>query len=518
MINSLSKVSYRLLGMVFSFGLAAGCLADSGGAGTAYRPISVDGFHDAIKHWNDRTGETGAAYYELDQIEAIADNLLLYQRDSGGWPSNQHPLRVASAGERARALEQKSLADASFDNRNIYPQIEYLSEVFRQTGKHRYRDGALKGLRYTLDRQYPNGGWAHSPDRTDLAYFRHITIADEVMPGVLTFLRKVAAGDYPFDYLDEKLRRQAARAVVKGDALLLDLQVRIDGKRTGWAGQYHEEILQPAKGRAYELPGILAWETVPVLEYLMSIPTPSKNVVEAVNGGAAWLESASLSGFRIDRVKAASQRFDFHNANYDLVVVDDAAAKPIWARFYDLETSEPFLANRDGKRVSQLSEVDVERRTGYSWYGYWPAKFLETEYPAWQQKTAVAARLDSFHKAASSADFDAYFDHFSRGGVFIGTDASERWSVEDFKRYVKPYFSQGKGWTYVPRDRTITVHGDVAWFDELLDNEAYGECRGSGVLVRDEGQWKIAQYNLHFPVPNDLAKQITELIKQSGKR
>ena len=353
-----------------------------------YQPISIDGFYDAIKHWNDRTGEAGVEHFELNQIESIADNLLLYQRDSGGWPTNKHPLRVVSADERKRALEDKSLADASFDNRNIYPQIEYLSEAFKQTGDTRYRDAALKGLRYTLDRQYPNGGWAHSPDRTDLAYFRHITIADEVMPGVLTFLRKVAVGKYPFDYIDETLRNRAAQAVAKGDALLLDLQVRIGGKRTGWAGQYHEKTLRPAQGRAYELPGVLAWETVPVLKYLMSIPAPSKEVIQAVNAGAAWLESAKLTGFRIDRVEADNQRFDYHAADYDLVVVEDAGAKPIWARFYDLETSEPFLANRDGKRVYQLSEVDAERRTGYSWYGYWPANFLEAEYPTWQQKTA----------------------------------------------------------------------------------------------------------------------------------
>ena len=133
-------------------------------------------------------------------------------------------------------------------------------------------------------------------------------------------------------------------------------------------------------------------------------------------------------------------------------------------------------------------------------------------------KSAIAAQLDDFHRAAAKADFDAYFGLFSKDGVFIGTDASERWSVETFKQYVKPYFSQGRGWTYVPRDRTIVVHNDVAWFDELLDNEAYGECRGSGVLVKEGGAWKIAQYNLHFPIPNDLAKEITQKIQQSRKK
>ncbi|WP_288129248.1 nuclear transport factor 2 family protein [Microbulbifer sp.] len=132
------------------------------------------------------------------------------------------------------------------------------------------------------------------------------------------------------------------------------------------------------------------------------------------------------------------------------------------------------------------------------------------------EKSAVAAQLDAFHQAAADADYDAYFDSFSKEGVFIGTDASERWTVDTFKDYVRPYFSQGIGWTYVPRDRTIVIRGDVAWFDELLDNAAYGECRGSGVLVKVGNRWKIAQYNLHFPVPNNLARQITQMIKQAA--
>ena len=141
----------------------------------------------------------------------------------------------------------------------------------------------------------------------------------------------------------------------------------------------------------------------------------------------------------------------------------------------------------------------------------------DEEHGADKQETVIAAQLDSFHKAAANADADTYFALFSNDGVFIGTDASERWTVDAFKKFAQPYFSQGKGWTYVPRDRTIVVHGDVAWFDELLDNASYGECRGSGVLVKEGGQWKIAQYNLHFPVPNDLAKQITQMIKAHGQ-
>ena len=367
----------------------AGCssvLASEVESSSTFDPINLDGFYDVIKHWDDRTGENAVPNYQPHQIDKIADNLLLYQRDSGGWPTNKHPLRIVSAKERAQILQNKRLSDASFDNRNIYPQIEYLSEAFQQTGNEKYHDAALRGIRYTLDRQYPNGGWAHSPDRTERAYYRHITIADEVMPGVLGFLRKVASGQQPYAYIDSDLRQQVSSALSRGDSLLLKLQVKMNGKLTGWAGQYHEETLQPVRGRTYELPGILAWETVPVLEYLMSIDEPSPEVIAAIHGGAEWLNTVKLNGFRIDEVAIKGERFEYHAATHDRVVVPDPDAKPIWARFYDLETNKPFLANRDGKRVAQLSDVDIERRTGYSWYGYWPDNLLSTSYPQWNQK------------------------------------------------------------------------------------------------------------------------------------
>jgi uncharacterized protein (TIGR02246 family) len=130
-------------------------------------------------------------------------------------------------------------------------------------------------------------------------------------------------------------------------------------------------------------------------------------------------------------------------------------------------------------------------------------------------RLAVAETLDDFHAAASRADGKRYFSLFARDAVFLGTDATERWSVDDFKEYAEPFFSRGQGWTYVPTERHIRVrrNGRVAWFDERLHNEKYGEVRGSGVLVREDGRWRIAQYNLAFPVPNDLTEGLVERIR-----
>ncbi|MFO0872468.1 MAG: nuclear transport factor 2 family protein [Phycisphaerales bacterium] len=130
----------------------------------------------------------------------------------------------------------------------------------------------------------------------------------------------------------------------------------------------------------------------------------------------------------------------------------------------------------------------------------------------------IARTLDELHKAASKPDEQRYFSLFAPGAVFIGTDATERWTIEEFRTYAHARFAEGKGWTYVPRARHVTVDGAAgyAFFDELLDNEKYGECRGSGVLRRVGDQWLIAQYHLTMPVPNDLLESVAHEIKRAA--
>lgn len=138
---------------------------------------------------------------------------------------------------------------------------------------------------------------------------------------------------------------------------------------------------------------------------------------------------------------------------------------------------------------------------------------MQTSKPAHPETVQVGVTMDAFHKAASEADFDAYFALMRDDGVFLGTDASERWTKAQFEDYARPFMvEQGRGWIYHPRDRHISIRGDVAWFDELIDNDKYGTLRGQGVLVREDGAWKIAQYSYSFAVPNDKAPAVVELI------
>ncbi len=143
---------------------------------------------------------------------------------------------------------------------------------------------------------------------------------------------------------------------------------------------------------------------------------------------------------------------------------------------------------------------------------------LEAPERATLEASAVAT-LDDFHDAASKADFARYFGHFDQDAVFLGTDATERWTRAQFEEYVRPHFSQGHGWTYKPTERHVTIASDgrYAWFDERLANEKYGDTRGSGVLVRRGKEWKLAQYNLTIPMPNALAEGFVREIRSSQK-
>lgn len=133
-------------------------------------------------------------------------------------------------------------------------------------------------------------------------------------------------------------------------------------------------------------------------------------------------------------------------------------------------------------------------------------------------ETQVSAVLDDWHRAAAAADEARYFGHFTADAVFLGTDATERWTRDAFRAWARPFFSRGKAWSFTPRTRHVSFSrdGEVAWFDEALDTANMGPCRGSGVLVREGGAWRIAQYNLSVPIPNALVKEFVARIAAEG--
>jgi SnoaL-like domain len=116
----------------------------------------------------------------------------------------------------------------------------------------------------------------------------------------------------------------------------------------------------------------------------------------------------------------------------------------------------------------------------------------------------IASMLDSLNLAAARADYAGYFNYYTGDAIFIGTDPTERWDKQQFMVWAKKYFDRGKAWNFksIARHIYISENKNIAWFDELL-NTQMKICRGSGVVVKKGGVWKIQQYVLSITMPND---------------
>jgi PelA/Pel-15E family pectate lyase len=102
---------------------------------------------------------------------------------------------------------------------------------------------------------------------------RFITFNDHAMNRVLGLLQDVAH-DKDYAFVDSDRRAKAKEAFQRGVDLILKLQIKQDGKLTGWAQQYDPDTLQPGKARTYELPSLATDETVGIVRLLMSIDKP----------------------------------------------------------------------------------------------------------------------------------------------------------------------------------------------------------------------------------------------------
>jgi len=321
-----------------------------------------------------------AAWYGSDESVRIAGNVVLYQRHTGGWPKNLDKARVLADDERATLARERALDDSTIDNGATVTEMRYLASVYAATRDDRFRSSFLAGVDFLLAAQYANGGWPqYFPLRAD--YSRRITLNDEAMTGVLQILDDVARARPPVAFVDASRRGRTADAVARGVRVMLAAQIREGQTLTGWCQQHDETTLAPAAGRAYEHPSIASRETVSVVRFLMQIEQPDAAVMASIDAAVAWLQRVQLRGIRVDRRPDPSAA-----GGYDVVVADDPAGPPIWARFYEIGTNRPIFSGRDGIVRYRLAEIELERRTGYAWYGTYATALLAVEYPAWVKR------------------------------------------------------------------------------------------------------------------------------------
>jgi hypothetical protein len=137
--------------------------------------------------------------------------------------------------------------------------------------------------------------------------------------------------------------------------------------------------------------------------------------------------------------------------------------------------------------------------------------------PAQQQE--IHRFIDQWHEAAGRANSEVFFGSIAENGIYIGTDAKERWTKKEFITFAKPYFDRGKAWDFKPYDRNIHVSSDgqYVWFSELLTTWM-GICRGSGIIHKTSEGYKIEQYHLSVTIPNEIVKDFISLVDNFNKQ
>jgi PelA/Pel-15E family pectate lyase len=369
----------------------------------AQRPgtIDVSSFSDSAHHWRKLRDETrviqpepGQPAYREDQVREIAGNILLYQRANGGWPKDYDMLAVLTEDQRRRIVESRTSEDTSFDNHNTFSQVEYLAKAFGLTRDDRFRDACVRGLDFMLAAQYPNGGIPQWFPRTT-GYHGHITFNDGAMIGALRVLKDAADGKAHFAWLDAGRRAKAEDAVRRGVDCILKCQIRVDGRLTGWCQQHDERTYEPVGARTFELASICPGDTSEIVQFLMSVKSPTPTMIQSIDAAVKWMKQVSLPGLVIKRVPAPKEDFPRYSADFDIVALAEAGARPIWARHYEMGTNRPIFAGRDGVKKYNLADIERERRCGTLWYGYWPESVIATEYGQWKTrigKNAAANR------------------------------------------------------------------------------------------------------------------------------
>ncbi|HEY7087908.1 MAG TPA: pectate lyase, partial [Tepidisphaeraceae bacterium] len=269
--------------------------------------------------------------------------------------------------------------ESTIDNAITFTEIHLLARAYKQTRRPEILDSINRAIDYLYLSQYPNGGW---PQRYPIAdnYGHDITLNDDAMVNVMHLLKEIDENkEGAYDFVNPARRAKARPAFDKGLACLLKLQIKVNGKLTAWAQQYDPETLEPAKARAYELPGLSGNESASVVLLMMELDNPSPEVQRAVHAAVAWFEASKIKGIRTQRTAD------------DVIVVEDPNADPLWARYYEIDTNRPFFCGRDGIKKYSLAEIERERRRGYAWLRPWGAPVLN-KYPAWAEKYPPVAQ------------------------------------------------------------------------------------------------------------------------------
>jgi pectinesterase len=326
--------------------------------------------------WIKVATEMPEGWYGSKESIQVAQNVLLYQRNVGGWPKNIEKHKSLTDSDRLKILAQKNAPDATFDNDATTTEMIFLAKMYRNVRDSAYKDSFNKGLKFILEAQYKNGGWPmFYPLRK--GYYTHITFNDNAIVNILRVLKAINERVPVYAGItDTSLVQGVENAYKKGVEIILLTQIVDKGDPTVWCAQHDEKTLLPAAARSYELPSFSGGESAGIVSFLMDMNNPSPRIIRSVLCAVEWFDKHRLRNTRWDY-------FTNSVGKKDRRIVRDPNGGDLWARFYDLETEQPFVCGRDGIKKKTVEEISYERRMGYEWYTKVPQEVLD-KYPSWR--------------------------------------------------------------------------------------------------------------------------------------
>ena len=375
-------------------GISSAAFSQGNAKLTAYPAISMQPFGDGTRHWynifdasNIINAVPNQPKYNETDITRIADNILIFQRNNGGWPKNYDMQAILTPEQVNRLIQTKDELHTTFDNSTTYPHIEYLAKVYTITKIGKYKEACQKGIEFCLSAQYPNGGWPQYFPLELKKYSKHITYNDGAYIGVMKLLDKIVRKDPDFLFINNDLHKKVEVSYQKGISCILNTQVMDNGRLTAWCQQHDEVTLLPTWARAFEPPSICNAESASIVLFLMNIDNPDSRVIASIQHAVKWFNDSKILNTKVVTISGTTEKSKYKTITTDKVVVTDSTAKPIWTRYYELGTDRPLFSDRNSKYLYSLAEVSRERRTGYGRYTYSPQEVLK-KYPFWQKKWA----------------------------------------------------------------------------------------------------------------------------------
>lgn len=420
------------------------------------------------KNWSEIIRKSDAAWFASAEAKRIAENVLLYQRDIGGWPKNiQMQQELSEKQQKDLIAIKKTAVETTTDNGATCQEMLFMSKMYAQVKDERYKESFLKGLNYLLDAQYSNGGW---PQFYPLkkGYYTHITYNDDSMINIMNVIKAVAdQTNYYSIKPSSEIVEKCKKAFDKGIDCILKTQYKQNGVLTAWCAQHDEVTLAPANARAFELASLSGYESTKIVLLLMSIDKPSREIVTAVKSAVEWFEKTKITNLEEKRVLNDAGKI------IDKKMVPAVNAGPIWARFMDLDTNEPFFCDRDGIKKKSIDQIGAERRNGYSWYTEAPKEVLK-RFPDWAVKNGT--------KVSSSEKKNVTL-------ITVAQDGSGDYTKIQDAVYATPAFPYEKVTIYIKNG----IYNEKVRIPEWNNNVILkGESKENTIITFDDNFSKIA--------------------------